>query len=62
MNPSTAFRPLRSNPGTPLRTKTLVPFLALNYGLTWGVGALLFLFTDQIVAIFGELTTNTTGV
>ena len=58
MNTSTAFRPLRLNPGTPLRTKTLVVFLALTYGLTWGVGALLFLFTDQIVAIFGELNTT----
>jgi len=37
-------------------TKTLVAFLALTFGLTWGIAALLILFTDQIVAIFGEIT------
>jgi membrane protease YdiL (CAAX protease family) len=36
--------------------KTLVPFLALAFGLTWGIAALLILFTDQIVAIFGEIS------
>jgi membrane protease YdiL (CAAX protease family) len=36
--------------------KTLVPFLALTFGLTWGIAALLILFTDQIVAIFGEIS------
>ena len=36
--------------------KTLVPFLALTFGLTWGIAALLIFFTDQIVAIFGELS------
>ncbi len=35
---------------------TLVPFLALTFGLTWGIAALLILFSDQIVAIFGEIT------
>jgi membrane protease YdiL (CAAX protease family) len=38
-----------------MTTKTLVPFLALAFGLTWGIAALLILFTDQIVAIFGEI-------
>ena len=36
--------------------RTLVPFLALTFGLTWGIAALLILFTDQIVAIFGEIS------
>jgi hypothetical protein len=36
--------------------KTLVPFLALTFGLTWGLAILLMLFTDQIVAIFGEIS------
>jgi membrane protease YdiL (CAAX protease family) len=39
-----------------LKTKTLIPFLALTFGLTWGLAALLFLFPDQLIAIFGEVT------
>jgi membrane protease YdiL (CAAX protease family) len=35
--------------------KTLTPFLAITFGLTWGLAALLFFFYDQIVAIFGEI-------
>ena len=38
-----------------MKTKTLIPFLALTFGLTWGLAALLFLFYDQIVALFGEV-------
>jgi hypothetical protein len=41
---------------TGVTTKTLAPFLALAFGLTWGLAALLILFTDQIVAIFGEIS------
>ncbi|MGB2894685.1 MAG: type II CAAX endopeptidase family protein [Anaerolineales bacterium] len=39
-----------------MKTKTLIPFLAITFGITWGVSALLFMFYDQIVAIFGELS------
>jgi membrane protease YdiL (CAAX protease family) len=39
-----------------MTVKTLVPFLALTFGLTWGIAALLILFPDQIVAIFGEIS------
>ena len=39
-----------------MTVKTLIPFLALTFGLTWGLAALLILFTDQIVAIFGEIS------
>ena len=39
-----------------MKTKTLAPFLAITFGLTWGVSALLFMFYDQIIAIFGELS------
>jgi len=39
-----------------MKTKILIPFLAITFGLTWGVAALLFLFYDQMVAIFGELS------
>ncbi len=39
-----------------MKTKTLGPFLALTFGLSWGIAALLILFTDQIIAIFGEIS------
>jgi len=39
-----------------MTVRTLVPFLVLTFGLTWGIAALLILFSDQIVAIFGEIT------
>ena len=38
-----------------MKTKTLGTFLALTFGLTWGIAALLILFTDQVAAIFGEI-------
>jgi len=41
-----------------MKTKTLVPFLALTFGLTWGIAALLIFFTDQVTAIFGEITSS----
>ena len=48
---------MQTKPKTQSMTvKTLGPFLALTFGLTWGIAALLILFTDQIVAIFGEIT------
>jgi len=39
-----------------MTTKTLIPFLALTFGLTWGLAALFVLFSDQIIAIFGEIS------
>ena len=36
--------------------KTIGPFLAIAFGLTWGLAALLLLFYDPIVAIFGEIS------
>jgi membrane protease YdiL (CAAX protease family) len=39
-----------------METKTVRSFLALTFGLTWGLAALLILFTDQVVAIFGEVS------
>jgi membrane protease YdiL (CAAX protease family) len=38
-----------------MTTKTLIPFLALSFGLTWGIAALFILFTDQLIAVFGEM-------
>ena len=42
----------------PMTTKALAPFLALTFILTWGLAALLILFYEQIVAIFGEINTT----
>jgi membrane protease YdiL (CAAX protease family) len=39
-----------------MKTKTLIPFLVITFALTWGIAALLILFTDQIVAVFGEIS------
>ncbi|MBN2548578.1 MAG: CPBP family intramembrane metalloprotease [Anaerolineales bacterium] len=39
-----------------MTTKTLIPFLAITFGLTWGLAIIFVLFTDQIVAVFGELS------
>lgn len=39
-----------------MKTKTLIPFFAITFGLTWGLVAMLILFYDQIVAIFGEVS------
>lgn len=47
--------PLTNTAGIPMKTRTLVPFLALTFGLTWGIAALLILFTEQIGAVFGEI-------
>lgn len=41
-----------------LTFRSLGPFLALTFGLTWGIAALLILFPDQIEAIFGELSST----
>ena len=38
-----------------MKTKAIVPFLAITFGITWGLAGLLMLFYDQIVAIFGEI-------
>jgi uncharacterized protein len=38
--------------------RTLGPFLALTFGLTWGLAALMLLFMDQITAIFGEMSSK----
>jgi membrane protease YdiL (CAAX protease family) len=41
-----------------MKTKTLIPFLAITFGLTWGIAAILILFPNQITAIFGEIGTG----
>jgi membrane protease YdiL (CAAX protease family) len=41
-----------------MKTKTLIPFLVITFGLSWGIAALLIFFTDQMVAIFGEINNS----
>jgi membrane protease YdiL (CAAX protease family) len=41
-----------------MKTRTIIPFLAITFGLSWGIAALLIFFTDQMVAIFGEITNS----
>lgn len=36
----------------PAETRILPPFLAISFGLTWGLAALLFIAYDQITAMF----------
>lgn len=55
MTANTADASSLAKPKGTLETKPLVPFLALTFGLTWGLAALLMVFYDQIVAIFGEV-------
>lgn len=55
MNTSTVYEPVRSQRENKLETKALISFLALSFGLTWGLAAMFILFTDQITAIFGEV-------
>lgn len=38
------------------RISTLVPFLIITFGISWGVIALYILLPDQMIALFGELT------
>lgn len=40
----------------PMGIKTIASFLAISFGLTWGLAAVLMLFYDQVVALFGEIT------
>jgi len=55
MNTSTVYESVRSQKETRLGTKALISFLALTFGLTWGLAAMFVLFSDQITAIFGEV-------
>ncbi len=58
MNTSAALEQTRSGRGKPMETKTLLSFFAITFGLTWGLAALLIFFYDQIVAIFGEISSS----
>ncbi len=58
MTTNTISEPLRSTSGRIMGVKALIPFLGITFGLTWGLAALLILFTDQIIALFGEISTT----
>lgn len=49
-----------STPGrdSAIKSKTLIPFLGITFGLTWGLAAILILFYDQVVALFGEVSSS----
>lgn len=49
-----------TNGATPhgMTVRSLWPFFALAFGLTWGIAALLTLFADQLEAVFGELSST----
>lgn len=49
-----------TNGATPhgMTVRSLGPFFALAFGLTWGIAALLILFADQLEAVFGELSST----
>lgn len=47
---------VKSRKSKTMTTRTLIPFLALAFGLTWGIATLLILYADQIAAIFGEIS------
>ena len=55
MNTSTAGTLDLAKPKTTVEQKSLISFLALTFGLTWGLAVILMLFYDQVVAIFGEV-------
>jgi hypothetical protein len=38
-----------------MSVRTLLPFLALSFGVTWGIVALYILFKDPIESLFGEM-------
>ena len=54
MNASASYvhEPVRSSGKTTMGTKTLVSFLALTFGLSWGPMSLFMLFADQFTALF----------
>lgn len=45
----------KSNVSSEMTPRTLTPFLALTFGLTWGLAALFIFFPKPLTAIFGEM-------
>lgn len=38
------------------KISTLIPFLIITFGITWGIIALYILLPDQMIALFGQIT------
>ena len=47
-----------SNPRSGVTFSTLYAFLAIAFGITWSIAILLIFFTDQVTAIFGEISSS----
>lgn len=58
MNTSAALEPVRAQKKAALEVRTLIVFLIITFGLSWGAIALLILFYDQITAIFGKVNSS----
>ena len=43
-------------PPPDMNLRTVWWFMAITFALGWGIGAMLFLFADQIEAVFGEMS------
>jgi membrane protease YdiL (CAAX protease family) len=41
-----------------MNIRSLFPYLAITFGLAWGIVGLLILFPDQIASVFGELSAS----
>lgn len=55
-NPADTIKFHYSEENWKLGIRSLVPFLAISFGMTWGIASLLFLFPEPIEAMFGELS------
>jgi len=47
---------MEPNHESDMTVRTLTAFLAISFGLTWGVAALILLFPDRAAALFGEMS------
>ncbi|HSI67841.1 MAG TPA: CPBP family intramembrane glutamic endopeptidase [Planococcus sp. (in: firmicutes)] len=48
----------KDKPKTPMTIKAIFPFILISFGLTWGLASLMLFFNDQVIAIFGEISTS----
>lgn len=53
-----AYETIQSGPRTDMGAKTLLSFLALTFGLSWGPMSLFMLFADQFTLLFGEMSSS----
>jgi membrane protease YdiL (CAAX protease family) len=58
MNTMLVSETTQSRSRTVMGTKSLVSFLALTFGLSWLPMALFMIFPDQLIPIFGEISTS----